>query len=438
MPFSTVELQQRAAIPNDLAALDGRRYVTASETNDGTRLNESRIKALTGCDPITARFLHGEFFTFRPQAKFWLAVNHKPIVRDDSYGFWRRIRLIPFTETFPVTPGLAVALRAEFPRPSNTTPRAGWRRATATARPAPHRFYSFNITLHIAPFLGPRPITAVTRADCRDLITACRQKGLKRASLLGVQRTLSAVLSHAMEDGLLPANPAFRMGKHLRLGDEQRPEIQPLTHWEVHQFLEAVRDKMPEYHPFFLCALRTGMRLGELLALQWGDVDVTGRFLEVRRNLVAGHLTSTKNTNRRRVDMSLKLTETLRELHRERKAAYLKAGKPVPAWVFINSDGTALDGDNVRHRVFYRLLESAKLREIRFHDLRHTFTSLLIQNGAPLTYVKEQMGQQLDSGDGGRVRASRAECESGRSGSVGRDPNPQPRPNRTGAARSAV
>lgn len=115
MPFSTVEMQQRGAIPNDLAALDGRRYATASETNDGTRLNESRIKALTGCDPITARFLHGEFFTFRPQAKFWLAVNHKPVVRDDSFGFWRRIRLLPFTETFPVTPGLAVALRAEYP-----------------------------------------------------------------------------------------------------------------------------------------------------------------------------------------------------------------------------------------------------------------------------------------------------------------------------------
>lgn len=115
MPFSTLEMHQRAAIPNDLAALDGRRYVTASETNDGTRLNESRIKALTGCDPISARFLHGEFFTFRPQAKFWLAVNHRPILRDDSFGFWRRIRLVPFTERFPVTPGLAVALRAEYP-----------------------------------------------------------------------------------------------------------------------------------------------------------------------------------------------------------------------------------------------------------------------------------------------------------------------------------
>jgi putative DNA primase/helicase len=89
--------------------------VIASETNDGTRLNEARVKALTGCDPITARFLHGEFFTFEPAAKFWLSVNHKPVVRDDSYGFWRRIRLIPFTRRFPTNASLADDLLAEGP-----------------------------------------------------------------------------------------------------------------------------------------------------------------------------------------------------------------------------------------------------------------------------------------------------------------------------------
>jgi putative DNA primase/helicase len=115
MPFSTVELHQRAAIPNDLAALVGRRFVSASETNDGTRLNESRIKALTGCDPISARFLHGEFFTFRPVGKYWLSVNHRPVVRDLSYGFWRRMRLIPFTQRFDVDPTLAPTLRDEAP-----------------------------------------------------------------------------------------------------------------------------------------------------------------------------------------------------------------------------------------------------------------------------------------------------------------------------------
>jgi putative DNA primase/helicase len=100
VPFSTLERQGRAAIPNDVAVLDGKRFVTASETNDGVRLNEARLKALTGGDPISARFLYGETFTFTPQAKFLLAVNHKPLVHDDSFGFWRRILLIPFLRCF--------------------------------------------------------------------------------------------------------------------------------------------------------------------------------------------------------------------------------------------------------------------------------------------------------------------------------------------------
>jgi putative DNA primase/helicase len=99
-PISTFELANRSPIPNDLAALDGKRFVTSSETNQGTRFNEARIKALTGQDSITARFLHHEYFTFKPVAKFFLAVNHRPRVYDDSYGFWRRVRLIPFTQEF--------------------------------------------------------------------------------------------------------------------------------------------------------------------------------------------------------------------------------------------------------------------------------------------------------------------------------------------------
>lgn len=99
-PFSTFELVNRASIPNDLAALERRRFVTSSETNENTRLNEARLKSLSGEDAITARYLHQEFFTFIPVCKIWLAVNHKPRVQDDSYGFWRRVRLIPFEREF--------------------------------------------------------------------------------------------------------------------------------------------------------------------------------------------------------------------------------------------------------------------------------------------------------------------------------------------------
>jgi putative DNA primase/helicase len=100
MPFSTVEEGTRRPIPNDVAALVSRRFVIASETKENRRLNEARIKELTGGDAVTARFLKNEWFTFQPTLKPWLCVNHLPKVQDLSYGFWRRVRLVPFNRQF--------------------------------------------------------------------------------------------------------------------------------------------------------------------------------------------------------------------------------------------------------------------------------------------------------------------------------------------------
>lgn len=115
-PFSTLEMSARSQISNDLAALNGRRLVIASELNEAVRLTEARLKMLAGEDPVTARFLYGELFTFIPVAKFWLSVNHKPIVNDDSTGFWRKVHLIPFTQSFEgrADKNLKDALRAEY------------------------------------------------------------------------------------------------------------------------------------------------------------------------------------------------------------------------------------------------------------------------------------------------------------------------------------
>jgi putative DNA primase/helicase len=100
--FSTlIADRDRSRSPrNDIAALAGRRFVTAQESREGARLDESLIKTLTGGDLITARFLHQEFFTFKPTWKLWLATNHKPIIRGSDSGIWSRPKLIPFTVSF--------------------------------------------------------------------------------------------------------------------------------------------------------------------------------------------------------------------------------------------------------------------------------------------------------------------------------------------------
>ena len=100
MPYSTLERSDKGGgIPNDVAKLADKRFITCGEVNE-FNINESRLKALTGRDPITARFLHKEFFTFIPVCKIWIATNRKPKIVGQDDGIWRRIHLIPFTQKF--------------------------------------------------------------------------------------------------------------------------------------------------------------------------------------------------------------------------------------------------------------------------------------------------------------------------------------------------
>jgi putative DNA primase/helicase len=84
----------------ELAAFQSRRLIVASETREGTRLDEGRMKGLTGGEVITARYLFGRYFSFVPEGKILLAANHKPKVSDDSLAFWRRCHVLPFDQTF--------------------------------------------------------------------------------------------------------------------------------------------------------------------------------------------------------------------------------------------------------------------------------------------------------------------------------------------------
>jgi integrase len=116
------------------------------------------------------------------------------------------------------------------------------------------------------------------------------------------------------------------------------------------------------------------MRAGELLALQWGDFNWRRGYIQLQRNLVRGQLTSPKNHQSRRVDLSRQTQVTLRWWRPVQSRSALKAGRPRPAWVFSSVTGTALDEANVR-RAFNRILDAAELDRRGPHQMRHTFAS---------------------------------------------------------------
>ncbi|MDR3587511.1 MAG: phage/plasmid primase, P4 family [Desulfosporosinus sp.] len=100
-PASTLMVRRNEGIPNDIAALKGARLITAIEAEEGQRLAESLVKSMTGGDKMTARFMRGEFFSFIPEFKLFLATNHKPQIKGTDHAIWRRINLIPFEVTIP-------------------------------------------------------------------------------------------------------------------------------------------------------------------------------------------------------------------------------------------------------------------------------------------------------------------------------------------------
>ncbi len=144
-------------------------------------------------------------------------------------------------------------LNLEYQPPADTetltTYVGGWLKSIdATLKASTVGFYRANLDRYVLPLMGNRAVTSLTRADCRELITTTRAKGLRVNTVRGIARTLSVVLSQLVEDERLPANPALRLGRYLRRGDEPKAIVQPLTREEAALLVQIARREFPRWH----------------------------------------------------------------------------------------------------------------------------------------------------------------------------------------------
>jgi len=264
----------------------------------------------------------------------------------------------------------------------------------ATLKPTTWSSYELSMRVHVLPKFGQLCLDDLTRVKMKEFVAELVEKGLARDSIRLILAALGIIYNQAIEDKVVSENPAKSLGTFYRQAPVKHEEITPLTEEESLLFLGTTLKHEPKQYPLFLCALHTGMRSGEVAGLQWPDIDWHGKFVEVRRQVVRGQVTSLKTKKgRRRVDLSDDLLEALSNLRRRMQEETMKEGKnEIPEWIFANSRGGFLDMYNVKRRYFKRVLRKAGLRDIRFHDLRHTFASQLLCNGANILYVSQQLG----------------------------------------------
>lgn len=252
--------------------------------------------------------------------------------------------------------------------------------------------YESIIRTHLIPFFRDRTVDRIERRDAEAFAATLARGNMAANTRVNVLNLLSSMFDLAVDRGWTVRNPV--RGVPRPSGGSGDPDIRYLTLEEVEAVLRSVpEDELGRVErPLYLTAAMTGMRQGELLALRWSDVDWDAKRVRVHRSYVRGEFGTPKS---RRSSRSVPLTERLAsELQRYRvNAVQQQDGDLVFAHPASRKQDTPLDGSKVLKR-FKRALARAGVREVRFHDLRHTFGTRMAAAGVPMRTLQEWMGHR--------------------------------------------
>jgi len=259
-------------------------------------------------------------------------------------------------------------------------------------RPLTFAGYSVNVRKHLVPTLGKVRLDRLTPQQVQEMMNDRIAAGFSAKSVAYMHQVLRTALELARRWELIDRNVASLVDPPRRV----RPKIQPLTPDEARRFLDGVRGHRLE--ALFSVALAMGLRQGEALGLRWEDVDTTQGVLWVRNQLqrIDGRLTLVEpktERSRRTLVVPTSIIQRLRDHEARQVAERLLAGSKwlESGFVFTNRTGGPLQARRVIED-FHKVLKSANLQRIRFHDLRHSCATLLLVQEVPDRVVMQILG----------------------------------------------
>lgn len=260
-------------------------------------------------------------------------------------------------------------------------------------RPRSLERYEGLVRLKVIPAIGTQQLAKVTPQHIARLYADLIDAGQSHSSVRYLHAVLRGAFQQAVRWHLIARNPVDAVEQPRKI----QVDLRSLTADEAARLLEAIEGD--ELEALYVLALTTGMRQGELLGLQWSDVDWNASRLRVRHTLsrMGGRwwLGEPKTSkSRRSIDLT-EATMAVMRTHRRRQAERLLAiGHRVrdQDLIFTDAAGEPLHGRHVTNRSFYRILEDAALPRIRFHDLRHTAATLMLAGGVNPKIVSEMLG----------------------------------------------
>ena len=265
--------------------------------------------------------------------------------------------------------------------------------AKIKVRPSSHKTYKGYIENHIKPTLGKIPLSKLTTLEVqalyRKLLTSGRverteskqqPKGLSAKTVQNINQVISSAMELAKRQKLISCNPTDGCA----LPKVEHQEMKTLTADQLAAFFREAKNS-GVFEMYYL-ELATGLRRGELLGLKWGDINLETSTIQIKRQIA--------RINGEVVEAPLKTKNSYRTLSIGTDAVEIlrdQRSKSAGEYVFPSPNGGPISPDSVLH-MLHRVLERAGLPKIRFHDFRHTFSTLALQNGVDIKTVSGMLG----------------------------------------------
>jgi len=255
--------------------------------------------------------------------------------------------------------------------------------------------YEKNIRLYLKPNIGSVKLLALSTHMIQAVYNKLQRNGLSAKSIRNLHGTLHSAIEKAVILGYIQRNPA----KGCTLPRVVKREMQVIQGDDVNRFLEAVKGH--QYESVYLTDMFTGLRQAELLGLTWDCVDLDNGIITIKQQIKKEckqggtyYFASLKTDKTRTLTASLYVQKLLRQQRARQKEWQLRAGS---AWdnsmnlVFTNELGRYLIG-TVIYKNLKVIVKGLGLDGIRFHDLRHTFALISLQNGDDIKTLQQNMG----------------------------------------------
>jgi integrase len=225
------------------------------------------------------------------------------------------------------------------------------------------------LKLYLIPFFGKKPIDKITNFDIENFKAKMMKTTISKATINHYLSTISICLKTAEDWGLITGIPRIK-----------RLKVEPnrfdfLTEKEAEKILAHSEGQIKEMIFF---ALKTGVRFGELIALDWNDINFQDKLITIRRSIVREVMGSTKSNRIRYIPLLPSVAEMLRKKNKKSGFVFTRKGEAFKQYYCCKK--------------LYQACKKAGLRKIGWHKLRHTFASHLAQNGVAIQVIKELLG----------------------------------------------